>query len=568
LTACPHLTLLATSRSPLQLAAEQAFPVPPLALPPAGPAPPLEELGRVEAVALFLARARAIKPDFALTDGNAAAVAGICRTLDGLPLALELAAARVRLLPPAALLARLEHRLALLTAGTADLPARQRTLRATLTWSYDLLGPSEQALFRRLGCFVGGCTLAMAEAVAIAAGPLDPDLLEGLDALVRQSLVQQEEADGEPRFGMLETVREFALEQLALAGEEEATRAAHADALLRLIDVDSSPQRPGSLLAMPLPLPQLERERENLRLALSWCAERGDAERGLRLVIRSLPLWWNVGPMSEGLGWLRRFLAFAPADAPWAPPPALRLRALQVGADLAGALGEPAAARTFITEERALAEVLHDDAAMASVLWSSGYEALAAGELGAAEAATTCGLALARRVGWMDFEVRAVIRLGTIAHLRGDLAAAATAYEMALAASPTAPSIRQWPLRLLGYLALTAGELPAAARRFRESLDDTCNGGWDGATVENLYALAATARERAQWERAARLLGAADAGQERRGGTLPEQIGRRERERTLTAARKHLSEPAYAAAYAAGRALALEQAVQEALATE
>jgi hypothetical protein len=318
---------------------------------------------------------------------------------------------------------------------------------------------------------------------------------------------------------------------------------------------------------MQLPLSQLERDRENLRLALSWCAERGDAERGLRLVIRSLQLWWNVGPMAEGLGWLRRFLAFAPADAPWAPP-ALRLRALQIGANLAGAMGEPDAARTFLTEARALAEVLHDDAAMASVLWSSGYEALAAGELGAAEAATTCGLALARRVGLIDFEVPAVMRLGTIAYLRGDLVAAATAYEMALAASPTAPPFRQWPLRLLGYLALTAGELAAAARRFRESLDDTCNGRWDGATVENLYAFAAIARERAQWDRAARLLGAADAGQERRGGTLGEPIGRRERERTLAAARKHLSEPAYAAAYTAGRSLSLEQAVQEALATD
>ncbi len=326
LAGCPRLTLLATSRAPLQLSAEQVFPVPPLALPSVAAAP--EELAQVEAVALFLERARAVAPEFSLTVGNAAAVAGICRALDGLPLALELAAARVRLLPPGALLERMTNRLALLTAGAVDLPARQRTLRATLAWSYDLLGQDERALFRRLGVFVGGCALDLAEAVARGAGSCEIDLLEGLDALVRHSLLRQEEADGEPRCWMLETVREFALERLGAAGEEAATRQAHADSLLRLVEVDPPLRRRERLLVIPLPLSRWERERENLRQALEWYAQQGDAESELRLVTRSFQLWWNVGPLAEGLGWLRRSASWRSGPVPfwrtrWArkPPP-------------------------------------------------------------------------------------------------------------------------------------------------------------------------------------------------------------------------------------------------------
>ena len=197
-----------------------------MALPDAGRLPPLEELGQTAAVRLFVDRARAVKSDFALSEANAPAVVEIVRRLDGLPLALELVAARVRVLSPAALSVRLDRSLPLLTGGAQDLPDRQRTLRDTIAWSYDLLRPNEQTLFRRLGVFAGGCTLEAAEAVANLDAPFD--VLEGMTALLDASLLQSEEQDAEPRYTMLETVREFALERLDASGEEPATRDRHA----------------------------------------------------------------------------------------------------------------------------------------------------------------------------------------------------------------------------------------------------------------------------------------------------------------------------------------------------
>ncbi|HEY8742093.1 MAG TPA: AAA family ATPase [Chloroflexota bacterium] len=555
LAACPRLKVLVTSRAPLELSGEHEQVVPPLPLPDLAHLPPPEALLGYGAVALFVQRAAALKPEFALTEDNAPAVAAICCRLDGLPLALELAAARVRLLPPAALLARLEHRLALLIAGAADLPARQRTLRATLTWSYDLLDPAQQALFRRLGVFVGGCALEAAEAVAHAAGPLGIDLLEGLDALVRHSLLLQEEADGEPRFAMLETVREFALEQLALAGEAEATRAAQVEALLQRLDGDLGPEQWGPELRIP----QLERERENLGLALGWCAEHGDVERGLRLASRSTGLWWQAGPRTEGLSWLRQFLERAPPGLPdW-----LHLRALASAGWLAGWLGDLAAARAYLVEGLALAEAIGDKRTVVTFVYGAVGVALQDGDLAAAQSAAERMLAQARRIGSIPDQGRALMQRGTVAHLRGNVAGAAAAYRETLALPDLASP--QYALRNLGYLTLEGGQPEEAVARFREALEDTWSRRLDSAVLENLNAFAALARARGQWERAARLLGAADAGLERLGGVLPEPIGRRERERTLAAVQAHLSEPAYAAAYAAGRELSLEQAVQEAL---
>lgn len=561
--ACPELTVLATSRAPLRLAAEQEYPVPPLALPGDQCLAP-EAVRRAEATALFVARAQAKKPDFALTTENAAAVAAICRHLDGLPLAIELAAARVRLLPPAALLTRLSHRLAVLTGGAADLPARQRTLRATIAWSYELLGADERALFRRLAVFAGGAALESVEQVATAAAPLGIDILDGLEALVRQSLVQQEEPDGEPRFTMLETLREFALEQLALAGEDGATRAAQVEALLRLLDGDLGPRRGWG--ANGLSIPQLRRERENLRLALGWCTERQDAERGLRLASRAKWLWYQAGPWAEGLGWLRRFLALAPAALPdW-----LRLRALDGTAELGYWSGEWAAARADTAEGLALAEALGDEPALQRFLVHAAELALAEadapGALETAETAAERGLALARRSERSAERSGPLMLLGTVAHVRGDLAAAAERYQEALAIAIGAN--RQYPLRHLGYLALVTGRTEEAAVRFRTALEDTWDKRRDYDALENLSAVAALARERGEWERAARLLGAVEAGLERMGGVLSEPIGRLERERTLAAARAQLGEPALVAAYAAGRAMALAQAVADALAED
>jgi predicted ATPase/DNA-binding SARP family transcriptional activator len=229
LASCPLLKVLVTSRAPLHLRGEQEFSVPPLALPDLRHLPLVEVLSRCAAVELFIQRARSVTPDFALTEENAAAVAEICRSLDGLPLAIELAAARIKVLPPQALLSRLERRLPLLTDGARDLPARQQTLRDAIAWSYDLLGEEEQTLFRRLSVLIGGCTLEAAEAVGNAGHELGTEILDGIASLVDKSLLQQETVDGgEPRFRMLETIREFGMERLAKSGEEAAIRQRHA----------------------------------------------------------------------------------------------------------------------------------------------------------------------------------------------------------------------------------------------------------------------------------------------------------------------------------------------------
>lgn len=223
------LKILVTSRAALHLRWDHEFPVPPLGLPDLQRLPAVKELSGYPAVALFVDRARAVKPDFVLTNHNAPAVAEICTRLDGLPLAIELAAARIKLLPPQAMLRRLQRGLDLLTAGARDLPARQQTLGGAIAWSYDLLEAREQKLFRRLSVFVGGCTLEAAEAVCKPEGDLQTNVLEGLASLVNESLLRQEEqADGEPRFRMLETTREYALEQLAKTGEMEEIQRRHA----------------------------------------------------------------------------------------------------------------------------------------------------------------------------------------------------------------------------------------------------------------------------------------------------------------------------------------------------
>jgi predicted ATPase len=244
LAACPHLAALATSRERLRLGGEREFPVPPLPLPDRAAPATADRLGGNPAVRLFADRAGAVDPEFALTDANAAAVAGVCRRLDGLPLAIELAAARTKILPPAALLARLERRLPLLVGGNRDAPARLQTMRDAIAWSHDLLSPAEQVLFRRLAVFVGGFTLEAARTVGDPAEDLGLDALEGVASLVDRSLIQREQGlEGEPRFGMLETIREFAFERLVASGEEAVARHAHALHYLalaessRLVDV-------------------------------------------------------------------------------------------------------------------------------------------------------------------------------------------------------------------------------------------------------------------------------------------------------------------------------------------
>jgi predicted ATPase/class 3 adenylate cyclase len=311
-----QLRVLVTSRAPLRLQGEQEFPVPTLPVPSplsrGQPDPATVEAA--SAVRLFVERARSVQPDFALNVESASAVSAICRRLDGLPLALELAAARVKLLPPATLLERLSSRLSILTGGPRDAPARQRTLRATIAWSYDLLAPAERALVRRLAVCAGGCTLAAAEALAAAPPALDHDLLDGLAGLVDQSLLRQElgrDATGGPRYAMLETVREFGKEVLREQGEAAAVSYAHARWCLRFA-------RHGNVgLRGPdqaLWLARLEDERDNFRAALTWVQETGKRDVGLQLGV-ALTWFWFTSSQREGYAWLASLLSL-PGECP------------------------------------------------------------------------------------------------------------------------------------------------------------------------------------------------------------------------------------------------------------
>jgi predicted ATPase len=322
LAACPHLKVIVTSRAVLHVRGEQEFPVPPLAVPDPKRLPDLVALSQYGAVELFLSRAQAVEPAFQLNKTNAPAIAEICVCLDGLPLAIELAAARIKLLPPQALLARLSQRLAMLTSGPRDAPARQQTLRNTIAWSYNLLEAQEQRLFRRLSVFVGGCTLEAIEAVytALETSTSTMSTLDSVAALIDKSILQQTEQEGvQPRLVMLETIREYGLEALQTSGEMEVTRQAHALYNLAMAE-KAEPELRGPQQAVWLE--RLEREHDNLRATLQWLfaqaegdGDRSSHEKALRLSA-ALWLFWDAHcHYSEGRTFLERALVVGEGSA-------------------------------------------------------------------------------------------------------------------------------------------------------------------------------------------------------------------------------------------------------------
>ena len=370
LAACPQLKILVTSRQVLQVRAEQAFAVPPLAVPDLKEVPDLLALSQYEAVALFLSRAQAVKPEFQLSQANAAAIVQICTHLDGLPLALELAAARIKLLAPPTLLARLVPRLAVLTSGARDVPARQQTLRNTIAWSYHLLAPQEQQLFRRLSVFVAGCTLQAAETVCNVQGDREAarPFLDDVTSLIDKSLLQVREQEGEePRLMMLETIREYGLEALATSGEMEVIGRAHAAYYLRLAE-EAEPQLLGSEQVSWLD--RLEREHENLRAALSWYLAGEEREMALRFASSLLPFWWLRGHLREGRTMLTRAL-----ETTETIPAAIRARALAGAGHLALLLSDHSQAEARCEESLALFRQLEDPHGMVMPLLVQGYKA-------------------------------------------------------------------------------------------------------------------------------------------------------------------------------------------------
>ncbi len=399
LAACPKLKIVVTSRMVLHVRAEHEFAVPPLALPDPTHLPDLVALSQYDAVTLFIQRAQAVKSDFQVTNANAPAVAKICVHLDGLPLAIELAAARAKFFAPQALLTRLEQGLTVLVGGARDLPARQQTLRAAIAWSYDLLSTEEKTLFRRLSVFVDGCMWEAAEVVCRAAGELSGDILDGLLSLVDKSLLRQEEStEGEPRFWMLQLLREFGLEAQARTGEAELTRQAHALYYLALAE-EAKPHLRGTEQARWLA--RLEQEHENLQVALNWLLEgapmeedKEQAERALRMCGALFWFWRIHGYIREGQTELSQALA---ARSGVVVP--VQAEALLGAAELAFALGDYEQVEALGGESLALYRQLGDAAGMAASLNLLGNTAGERGQYVAARSQIEKAATLFQQVG-------------------------------------------------------------------------------------------------------------------------------------------------------------------------
>ena len=557
LAACADLTVLATSRVRLRVSGEREHVVPPLGLVERADAASTEEAARSEAVRLFVERAQAVKEGFALTDDNARAVAEVCRRLDGLPLAIELAAARVKVLPPPALLARLERRLPLLTGGGRDLPARQRTMRDAVAWSHDLLTEDEQRLFRRLAVFVGGCTLEAAEAVCAAEGDSAVGVLEGIASLVDKSLLRQDAgAGGEPRYRMLETVREFALGRLAASGEAEDARRRHTAWYLALVE------RAGGGAAGPQDAPLFERlaaEQGNLDAVLAWTLERGEIATGLRLIDPLVYYFAVRGPLGEGRRWMDRLLA-AGADL----PPPVRARALCAAGELAVYAGDYAAVVRLLGEGLALAREADDRPAVARALYSLALAAEDQGDVDRQVALSEEALALWRGLGDNAGVAATLLSLGGAARIRADYGRARALHEEALALNRARSDSGDvaWALTALAEVAADEGDRARAAALFREAARLHADAGHHFPIVYCLLGLAGLAATGGRAEEAARLLGAAEALWEPNDRLVPAK--REPHARLVARVRAGLGEDAFAAAWAAGRALPLDQVVAEA----
>jgi predicted ATPase/DNA-binding CsgD family transcriptional regulator len=497
LAACPALKVAVTSREPLHLSWEHLWPVSPLAL-PASTTADRDLIGESPAVALFVERARASKPDFALTNENARTVAEICARLDGLPLAIELAAARVKLLPLPALHAHLVQSLRLLTEGPRDAPTRHHTLRAAIAWSYDLLDPAQQAAFRRLAAFVGGFTLEAAEAMC-GAGELDevaithPNaMVNRLQSLVDKSLLRSDAASGgEPRFRMLETIREFGLEHLSASGESDAVQERHARFFLALAEEG---ERSMVERVQGVWLDRFEAEYDNLRAAIDWSVTAPDGtEIGLRLT-GALQLFWLVrGHFSTGRAWYERTLA---RDDVAASSPGLRIKALWAAAFLAWRQGDYAAAMSLSEEGVALGRDLTGSTELVDCLAVRGLIACHQAQYALAHAALDRGLTLARETNY-ERSYAYLLAIGSIlACVEGEYAQARSLGEASLGIFRKRRELWGMAMNLdtLGGVARRQGQYQLARSLHDESIAASQALGDKGAIAVSLANLGHVAR--------------------------------------------------------------------------
>ena len=426
LAACAGLKMLVTSRVVLRLSGEHEYQVPPLKLPDPGPLPGIETLERYSGIALFIQRARAVKPGFTLTSENAMAVARICAHLDGLPLAIELAAARIKVLSPPAMLDRLGSRLEFLKGGARDLPDRHQTLRQAIGWSYDLLTEDEKVFFRRLAVFTGGCTLEAVEQVCGTEGGPRMDALDAVAALVDKSLLRQEEGPGgDPRFVMLETIREYGLECLKAAGEREGAQRAHAAYFLGITD-QAEAELTGPRQSQWLD--RLEGEHDNLRAALSWAEGQGEAEIALRLGASLWRFWLVRGHMREGRQRLERLLRLEGARA----RTSARARVLHGLGTIIHEISDYAEARPYAEESLSIWRELGDKKGTARALNSMGWLAFQHGDFDMARSLSEEALLINRGMGEKRGVAVALFNLGSVAMHRSDYPGALSVFEESL----------------------------------------------------------------------------------------------------------------------------------------
>jgi non-specific serine/threonine protein kinase len=553
LAACPQLTILVTSRTPLRLSSEQRFPTLPLALPSAGEAPVPDRLQDYDAIALFVERARQVRPSFALDGGNAGAVIEICRQLDGLPLALELAAAWLRVLSPAVLLTRMERRLALLTEGATDQPARLRSMRDAIAWSHDLLSDAERRLFRRLAVFAGGFTLDGAERVwAVDAGPTGADdgseFLHLFAGLIDKSLLHATDAAvAEPRYAMLETVREFGFEQLVQRRELASVQGAHAAYYLALAEAAASS---ASGAGGGEWLHRLAADGSNLRAALDWLEQTGEAEATLRMTSALWHYWYRHGDLVEGRNQLEQALAATPPNV----APGVRARALRGAGVLAWQSGDYDRSRQRLEDALAAYGAAGDDTGTAWVLNSLGCLFATLSEAEQAEVHFGEALALFRRLGDVVGIAQITANLGELAEVEGR-------HELAIERLDTALAMwrdlddRVGAARAQVYLgqALLARDMMARAETvLREALTAIRAIEYEQLLPAALRSIAQLMTRRGDFTAAARWCGAEAGVREALGMELP-ATRRADHERTIAAVREALGEAAFTAAWEEGR---------------
>jgi predicted ATPase/class 3 adenylate cyclase len=549
----PKVSVLVTSRVPLKLYGEQEYRVEPLPLPdPAGDS--LEALRENHAVALFADRARAADHDFAVTAANAATVAEICARLDGLPLAIELAASRVKLLGPEALLERLGHRLPMLAAGARDLPERQRTLRSAIEWSHELLGRSERQLLARLSVFAGGCTLRAVETVGNPGGELGIGTLDALGALVDHSLLRRVDGGrGEPRFLMLETIREYASERLEADEDPERMRRRHAEFVLAVAE-EAEPHLVAEDQAVWLD--RLEYEHDNIRTALRWAIDTGETEIGLRIAAAIWRFSQQRGHLSEARRWIEDLL-----ELPGAMP-AVRFRGLSAAGGLAYWQMDASGARGHYEQALRITREMGDRRAEMEGLYNISFLSEIAGDYAGAARLLEESHAIAHEIGDRQGMAQAEGSLGWLYMLTGDYDRSIAAEEASIEAFRESGNRFQVidALATLGQAYRLRGDHDLARARYLETLSMLRESGSLPMTSRTLFMLAALEAAESRYERAIRLWGAADRLQEELGGAAwPEttmKIGN-----PVERARAVIGEDAVGKGLSEGRAMSVDEAI-------